>query len=223
MKSLGLISIGQSTDGDFVPVIRDIVGTDVRLDVRGALDGLTDEDIAAMAPRPGEHPVVTELSDGRSVRVSKPMLVPHLNRIMREMLESGTTLGCLMCTGSFEGLEAPEGFALLQGRQIIDHAVLAVCPPGAKLGVLVPLAEQEALSGGKYRDMGYDVVCGHGNPYGDMKELAENARVFRGCFAVVMHCMGYGREHRRVVAEASGALMLEANAVMGRMAGELLV
>lgn len=223
MKSLGLISIGQATDGDFVPVIRDIVGKDVRLDVRGALDGLTDEEIAAMAPPPGEHPVVTELNDGRSVKVSKPLLVPRINGIMREMLLSGTEVGCLMCTGSFEGLSVPEGFVLLQGRQIIDHAVLAICPPGVKLGVLVPLAEQEALSGGKYRDMGYEVVCGHGNPYGSMKELAENARVFRGCFAVVMHCMGYGREHRQLVAEASGTLVLEANAVMGRMAGELLV
>ena len=223
MKKLGLISIGQATDGDFVPVIRDIVGNDVELVVRGVLDGLTDAQLADMAATDGEHPVVTELADGRSVRVSKPKLVPLVNRVMRDMHADGVGLACLMCTGSFEGIEVPEGFMLLEGRRVIDHAVLAACPPGARLGVMVPLREQESLSGGKYRDMGYDVVCGHGNPYGSREEILASAERFRGCAAVVLHCMGYVREHRDLVAGISGTRVLEANAVMGHLACELLI
>lgn len=222
MKKLGLVGIGQTTERDFVPVIRDIVGKDVELVVRGALDGLTEAQLVEAAAGEGEHPVVTELADGRSVRISKPRLVPLINRVLRGMADDGVGLACLMCTGSFEGLEVPEGLTLLEGRRVIDHAVLAVCPAGARLGVLVPLPEQEALSGGKYRDMGYEVVCGHANPYGSREELLACAGKFRGCAAVVMHCMGYVREHRDIVVRAANVPVLEANAVMGHLACELL-
>ena len=222
MKKLGLVSIGQATDRDFVPIIREIVGNDVELVVRGALDGLTDVQLAEAAAGEAEHPVVTELADGRSVRVSKPKLVPLINSVLSGMAADGVRLACLMCTGSFEGLEIPEGLALLEGRRVIDHAVLAVCPPGARLGVLVPLKEQEALSGGKYRAMGYEVVCGHANPYGSREELSACAETFRGCAAVVLHCMGYLREHRDIVARTGNVPVLEANAVMGHLACELL-
>ena len=87
---------------------------------------------------------------------------------------------------------------------------------------MVPLPQQEALSGGKYREMGYDVVCTHGNPYGDPAVISANAAKFRGCRAVVLHCMGYNRDHKRLVEEASGCLVLEANAVMAHLGRELL-
>ena len=93
MKRLGIVSIGQTTDSDFVPVIREIAGPDIEVVVRGALDGLSDEGLAALAPAPDEHPVITELNDGRSVKISKPKLVPRINAIMRTIGAVNITFG----------------------------------------------------------------------------------------------------------------------------------
>ena len=223
MKTLGLLAVGQSPRTDYVPVISSFTGPSVRIVEKGVLDGLDRAQMSALAPlSPQEHPVVTRLADGSSVTMSKAEMSGIVNDKLREFARSGVDLAVLMCTGDFQGIVCPEGLHMLYGKDIIDGCVRAAVPAGSRLGVLVPLASQEAFSGRKFFDMGYDAVTAHASPYGSMEEIEKAASAFRGCFAVILHCMGYVRRHRKAVAEISGAMVLEANALVGHMCSELL-
>ena len=223
MKTLGLLAVGQSPRTDYVPVIASLTGPSVHIMEKGVLDGLDRPAMQALAPASSqEHPVITRLNDGSSVVMSKAALTGLVNARLREFAECGVDLAVLMCTGAFQGIVRPEGLHLLSGKDIIDGCVRAAVPAGSRLGVLVPLESQEAFSGGKFSHMGYDVVTAHASPYGEMSELEAAAASLQGCEAVVLHCMGYVRRHRAVVARISGAMVLESNALVGHVCSELL-
>ena len=70
-------------------------------------------------------------------------------------------------------------------------------------------------------DMGFDVVTAHANPYGSLDDVRAAAAAFRDRDVVVLHCMGYNGDHKRVVREACGRPTLQANALMARLAAEV--
>lgn len=218
---IGFVLVGQSGRDDVLPVIKDLLGPDVDVVAKGALDGLGPDDFARMAPAPGEHPVVTRLDDGSHVVVSKPALVPRIERCLAGMGDASVPVAALMCTGTFPPFAVPEGLLLLRGQQVIDNGVRAVCPAGGKMGVLVPLPAQEALSGGKFRNMGFDVVMAHANPYGPLEDVRAAAAAFRDRDVVVLHCMGFNGGHKKAVRESCGRPVLQANALMARLAAEV--
>lgn len=219
--NIGFVLVGQSGRDDVLPELRALLGPDVGVTAKGALDGLGPDDLARMAPAPGEHPVVTRLDDGSHVVVGKPALVPRIERCLNDVRAAGVTVAALMCTGTFPPLAVPDGLLLLRGQQVIDNCTRAVCPAGGKVGVLVPLPEQEALSGGKFRDMGFDVVTAHGNPYGPLADVRAAAAAFRDRDVVVLHCMGFNNGHKKAVREACGRPVLQANALIARLAAEV--
>ena len=219
--TIGFVLVGQSGRDDVLPVVRTLLGPGVEVAAKGALDGLSPAELARMAPVPGEHPVVTRLDDGSHVVVSKPALVPRIERCLTELRDASVKVAALMCTGTFPPFAVPEGLLLLRGQQVVDNGVRAACPVGGKVGVLVPLPEQEAFSGGKFRDMGFDVVTAHANPYGSLDDVRAAAAAFGDRDVVVLHCMGYNGDHKRVVSEACGRPTLQANALMARLAAEV--
>ena len=64
MTKVGLITVGQAPRSDVVPDMAAILGGDVEIVEAGALDGLTREQIAPLAPE-GDEP--DEISAGDSV------------------------------------------------------------------------------------------------------------------------------------------------------------
>ena len=52
-KIIGTVTIGQSPRGDIVTEILQILGSDYKIIEAGALDGLSQQDVAAFQPGPG--------------------------------------------------------------------------------------------------------------------------------------------------------------------------
>ena len=71
MTKVGLITVGQSPRSDVVPDMAAILGGDVEILEAGALDGLSREQIAPLAPEGDDEILVTRLADGSSVFVGK--------------------------------------------------------------------------------------------------------------------------------------------------------
>ena len=69
-RKIGAITVGQSPRTDVTQEIEGLLGS-IELIQRGALDGVTADDITRMAPQPGEYVLVTRLTDGTSVRIAK--------------------------------------------------------------------------------------------------------------------------------------------------------
>ena len=222
LKKLGLIAIGESPRTDYVPIIRNIIGRSVEIREKGLLDGMSSDEIFALAPCEGEHPVISRLSNGETAVLSKKKLSNVINRKLFEFKEEGFNLIVLMCTGLFEGIVAPEGVYLLLGSDIIANCVRAAVPAHSHLGIIVPLSSQENSTAARFKALGYHVTMSHGNPYGKMSETEKAAESLSDCDVIVLHCMAYTREHRSKAMLTSGVPVLEANAFIGHVCAELL-
>ena len=75
MKRLGLLTIGQTPRTDFVSEISDILGKGINIVEKGALDGLTRDEVQSFYPGEQDETLVTKLADGTSVKVADKYIV----------------------------------------------------------------------------------------------------------------------------------------------------
>ncbi|WP_019119350.1 AroM family protein [Brevibacillus massiliensis] len=78
MKRIGTVTIGQSPRVDIVPELLEMLGSDAEIVEKGALDGLSAEQVAAMAPTEQTEVLVTRLADGSSVTISDEAVIPRV-------------------------------------------------------------------------------------------------------------------------------------------------
>ncbi|HCA41385.1 MAG TPA: AroM protein, partial [Aminobacterium sp.] len=70
-RYLGTVTIGQAPRTDIIPDIMPILGENVEVVESGALDGLTKDEVAEMAPKKDDYVLVTRMQDGSSVTVAE--------------------------------------------------------------------------------------------------------------------------------------------------------
>jgi protein AroM len=216
---LGLLTIGQSPRPDIVASMFGSVP--VRCLEFGALDGLSREQIAALVPAPGEHPLVTRLRTGEQVTVAKEQLVTHLQRAADAAVEAGATLLVVLCTGTFGGLRV--SVPLLYPDRLLVATVNALLPSGT-LGVVMPHPGQYEVMERKWAFPGRRFVGLAASPYDASRRLADTGRQLaaRGAALIVLDCMGFTQQMRRDVVEGSGRPVVLANRLVGRVLEELL-
>src|SRR5690606_4355531 len=95
----------------------------------GALDGLDEKAVAAMAPRKGETFYVTKLADGRSVKIAVSLLEDALARAVLRIVDDVDVV-VIACTGSFPSLH----------RVLGDDAPLVIEPDQLLKGVVAGIA-----------------------------------------------------------------------------------
>ena len=71
MKKIGFITIGQSPRDDIMQDIFPLISNDTEILQRGALDGLSEEDLKAIAPKPGDTVLVSSLRNGQWVSMAE--------------------------------------------------------------------------------------------------------------------------------------------------------
>src|SRR2546427_6607457 len=103
---VGMVTIGQAPRVDVVPAMADVLGPDVEILERGALDGLGGDEIAQLAPESDDEVLVTRLTDGSSVFVGKRSVTPRVQRMIAELDALGVSMTVVLCTGHFSGLRA---------------------------------------------------------------------------------------------------------------------
>lgn len=212
------VTIGQSPRTDLVPELRRWIGPELDVVELGALDGLTDRQIIELAPRRGEHHLVTRLKSGREVVVGKRAIRTRVQRLLTGLDRQRVDFAVLLCTGRFTALRAP--CLLLESQAVVDHGVASLAASAASVGVLVPLREQVRQFRSPWpRAPGVRVT--HASPYRPdrlvraAKELARND-------LIVMHCIGYTERMRRGVAATSGRPVLLARRMVAGAISQLL-
>src|SRR5262249_41243613 len=92
----GMITVGQAPRVDVVPDMVEIIGPGIRIREVGALDGLSREAIAALAPAPGDDILVTRLADGQSVFVAKRHVVARVQACVDELEAAGVAMTAIL-------------------------------------------------------------------------------------------------------------------------------
>ena len=226
MRVLGVLTIGQSPRPDGLAAdIQAIVGAGVRVIERGALDGLSREEIGALAPGHGDYHLVTMLADGSAVQLGKQAILDRLQRQL-EVIEDrdGAAATLLMCTGAFPRFE--HQLPLLQPQAALYGAVAGMAA-GERIGALEPLAVQLDQGQRKWRAVGHDgVLLAAANPYGEepLEAVRQAAAGLNeaGAGILFMDCFGYTLEMAAAARQAFGGPVVLARSLAARLAAELM-
>ena len=109
MKKIGAITVGQAPRVDVTPDIEPLL-RGITLVQRGALDGMTKEELKAIEPEEGDYVLVSRLKDGTSVKMAEKHILPRIQKIITELNEEGMEAILMLCTGQFPHFESSATF-----------------------------------------------------------------------------------------------------------------
>lgn len=199
------VTIGQSPRTDVLPDILAWTQTQFSVTELGALDGLDDAAIVALAPAPGEQRLVTRLLDGREVQLGKAAIDDRLHEIMGRLDEEGFDLLVLLCTGQFSPFTLRTPF--IEPQHVVDHFTQGLAYGASQVGVMLPspaqIDEFHGLPGVATRAVG-------ASPFqSDFKEAMRQAGAdLADADIIVMHCIAYTEAMQAIVRQASGRPVL---------------
>lgn len=202
---LGAVTIGQSPRPDVLEPMARVWGRDLQVLESGVLDGLTEREISSLHPEGGGKALVTRMSDGREVVIDHHRTGGLVARAARDLARQGCGTVLVLCTGEFD-FSIP-GVRLVFPRRVLTGLVCALHGEGT-LGLMVPHRSQEETVGGCWKREGLEVVTETASPYAfadDETLLSRRADSLRlaGATMIVMDCMGYTPEMRRVVVDST--------------------
>ncbi|MGC8974657.1 MAG: AroM family protein [Thermoprotei archaeon] len=219
MKRVGLITIGQSPRIDVVPEIKGVSGdSSIEVVECGALDKLSKEEIKALAPKESDYVLVTRLRDGSEVKVAREKILPLMQECINTLEPLVDVLGVL-CTGEFPELRSKK--LLVEPSELLLKVVESL--KVSKLGVVVPDPAQVGLTEKKWRHTASDISVLSVSPYtGTLNELRKVSEKLRDRDLIVLDCIGFSAEAKRVVAAASRRPVLIPRTLLARVLRELV-
>ena len=219
---VGTLTIGQSPRSDVIPHLRDILGPEVEIVEKGALDGLNLEEVRKFSPRPNDYILVTRMRDGTEVKIAEERVIALMKRCISDFQAEPVEIIILLCTGEFPELESKK--ILLRPDRIMFHMVQSLLDRG-RLGVIVPSPDQIPALGGRWERSNLEVVAEAVSPYtGTYEELKETAHKIKASDVdlVILDCIGFGPETKALFREVTGKPVLLPVTLMGRIAREMV-
>lgn len=217
---VGTITIGQSPRVDVVPEIQEVLGDEVEIIEGGALDGMSREEIAAIAPGPGDYVLVTRLRDGSSVKIAERHILPRMQAQIDQVVAEGAEVVALLCTGEFPPFTCPR---LILKPQIILHHFVSGVAAGRRLGVMIPAPDQVEHAESRWGTVGPALRVVPATPYGSLEDIKRAALDLKawGAEVVVLDCMGFNKGMKEEVAGRAGVPVILPRTVLARTLAEL--
>jgi protein AroM len=118
-KRAAFLNIGESPRPDILDEMRPWWdGSSLDIEEHGALDGLSREEIARVAPRESDERLVSRLHDGTEVLLEAEWVHQRVEQMVRELDGGGIDVFVLLCTGRFPA-SPPRGFSSPRARSSI--------------------------------------------------------------------------------------------------------
>ncbi|SDP34038.1 AroM family protein [Desulforhopalus singaporensis] len=217
---LGILTLGQSPRDDVIPSFQELLPPGTTIREAGALDGLSQEQIDALAPDSADSGIETRLAGGSGVMVDKKRLTPLLIHQALKLQDQCNHI-ILLCSGEFDQLRSAcsaiiEPIILLRG---IIHGLA-----GAKiLGIIGP-ASDLALAPAQWQPYARRVVCGAASPYGETGAIirAGESVTKQGAEIILLDDMGFTEKHRLAVQKNNQVPVVCATTMCARVLTEVM-
>jgi protein AroM len=219
---VGTLTIGQSPRSDVVPEIRDILGPEIEILEKGALDGLDVEEVRKFRPGPNDYILVTRMRDGTEVKIAERHVIERMRRCISEFQTEPVEIIILLCTGEFPEIDSRK--ILLRPDRVMLNVVQSLLESG-RLGVVVPSPEQIPELKRRWETSNREVFAEAVSPYtGTREELREKALEIKasGVDLVVLDCIGFNRETKALFRDVTGKPVLLPVTLVGRIAREMV-
>jgi protein AroM len=195
---IAFLTIGQAPRDDVVPELMAMldVGHDrIRCDQFGALDGLTEAEIAAHPPGPHEGQLYTRLASGDHIVVGAGFVSRRLEPLLRRLDGSGYNLIVLITTGVFQQIRLHTPF--VHGQQAVDAWIAGLVMGDCELGLIYPLPQQ-------HREFAHGTLIQNARAVvatGETTRLDAAAERLAHAELILMHSVGYTEAMARQMAE----------------------
>jgi protein AroM len=221
-KRIGIVTIGQSPRSDVVPEIQTYLGDHVAVIERGVLDGLSLTEVKDFAPDSGMLPLVTRMQDGTEVIVAKEKLLPRLNDVVTALDDKGVDMILLLCNGDFPVFDTR--CLVIEPQRLVDRCVAGLLRDRHRLGVLVPVPEQENWVRRRLEAVHSKLTVAVASPYEGEKPIEAACQRFRNnaCDVIVLYCMGFNRQLGAKVRALCNTPVMVSSTIVARILGELL-
>lgn len=201
MPRVGILPIGQAPRPDITEDIAARLPEGIDIIEAGALDGYDDAETVEreLAPREGEPRFITTLRDGSTVVVDRDGVAREMEQRIRDISADVDAVG-ILCTGEFPHFEV--SVPVLETGALLRSWANAIAPTGT-LGVLIPRQDQTAQVRAEWSDE-RDIRVVAASPYDESTDIRESAAELGDVDLVLLKCMSYDDETKRVVTEVTG-------------------
>jgi len=200
LRRVASLTVGQTPRVDVLPDILAHMTLPVEVEEFGALDGLNDAEVAALAPRADELCLITRLRDGREVLVSKPRVAERLEAICRSLDSQRFDLVVILSTGLFREFESP--CPMVNAQRAMEASIDAIAAAGQTVGVIYPLHRQVAENAG-YSMPGVSLRFSYAES-GVADSLRDAATDLDSCDLIVLNSVSFTEADRVVVTKHTG-------------------
>lgn len=220
-RTLGIAVIGQAPRDDIAALFAAQAPTGTKVILRGCLDGMSDEEVAAIAPKDGGDTLYTRLPGNRDVKISKKAVVERAPTTLAKLRDDGADALVFNCTGAFPSMPGDAG--VLFPSRVLAGLSTGLLPSG-RLGLLVPLAEQMTKLTEKWQRPGIEVVAESVAPSASDAEVEAAASRLKALAPdlIAMDCMSYTPATKDIVKRVAGVPTLLGVTATARVLRELL-
>lgn len=222
-STLGMVTIGQAPRVDLVPEMMPLLPPGVQVVEHGALDGMSEADIAALSPRGGEAALTSRLASGGSAVFGHDQVMPLVQQAVQRSQDDGADVVLVVCSGAFPPLVCD--VPLLLAEPLAQHGVAGLAA-GRRVGIIRPLESQLEEGRRRWQHIlnGLVPATRAASPYTGGTEAvgAAAAELADLSDILVLDCIGYDEAMRSQAAAASRRPVLLVRSTVARLTAELL-
>jgi protein AroM len=128
----------------------------------------------------------------------------------------------LLCVGEFPQFRS--ACLVVESQKIVDHCVEGLIGASHRLGIVIPIAEQEDWVCETFSKLTASITVTVASPYAGEDDLIRAATTLNetACDLIVMYCMGFNRELTRPIREITAKPVIVSSSIVARTIGELL-
>lgn len=216
-----MVTIGQAPRVDLTHEIKYFLGDNTEIIEKGALDGMTLEEINSSVNLEEGNVLVSRMSDGRQVKVTEKYILPKVASKISELETDGVKVILLACTAEFPPFKCK---SILVKPQTILNAVLSSIAKEKVLGIIVPDKLQIMHAEKHWSNYAKKVIVKAASPYAKIQEIMdtiEQLKEFK-IDIVLMDCIGYTFEMKEAVYRNLNVPVILARSIVSKIISELL-
>lgn len=221
-RTVAAITIGQSPRADMTEEIFVRFPSDLAVVEYGVLDAYSFEEAQSrFAPEPHENVLVSRMRDGSQIRLAEEKIIAPLQACIEKAEDDGAAAVLLLCTGEFPSFR--HRVPLIAPMPLL-HSTAKILADGKKIAIMVPDLDQAESAAERWRESGLEaqIVCA--SPYLDIGEIDRAAAPLRdsGASFLVMDCIGYTAQMKKLAGQASGLPVLLPRTLMAAVTAQFL-
>lgn len=193
---IGILSLGLTPRPDLEEAVSQAV-PGAKLRVRGGLDGLGQAELDTLGRGKSSYPLMVRLADKSSREVDMQELLPHLIRQGKTLCKEGVQCIMLACSGGFSEFGLPVPVLRPVSLLLAASGILAM---RKQVGLINPIAAQQAPAAAYWRERGYTVRSAFASPFEPQAVHAAATKLdAEDVDVIVLDCMSFTDESLELV------------------------